>query len=330
MIDGRTRSGKAAANSMTKEQRTARAKAGAAKRAEIAALPKVTHKGEIKLGNSVMPCFVLDNGKRVLSGRGMQNALQMVDEDMESSQKSGSRMPRLFANKRLNPFINKYLNSGHFDPVICYDGKMKITGYETAMLSDLCDGILEARKAGEVTTSRLKIVAEQCEVLMRGFARVGLIALVDEATGYQADREKDALAKILEAFVTKELKPWVATFPNAYYEEIFRIYGLEYPPQGNKNWKPSFIGHLTNNYIYSRLAPDILPELKKAASKAAKKSRLHQWLTDDIGHPKLREHLASVVTLLKLSKTPEDLKEKIDMIHPVFGKTMTMDFGKEN
>lgn len=330
MADGRVRSGKATSEVMTAEQRTARAKAGAAKKAENAAMPKVTHKGEIVLGGVAMPCFVLSDGRRVLSGRGLQDALKMVDDTTPSTQKSGSRLPRLFENKSLYPFLSKHIEAGHFSPIICMDGSQKISGYEATILSDLCDAVLEARKEGVVITSRLMIVADQCEILMRGFARVGLIALVDEATGYQAAREKDALAKILEAFVAKELRPWMKTFPNAYYEEIFRLYKLPYPPLNNKNWKPSFIGTLTNNVVYERLAPDILPELKKAASKAEKKAKLHQWLTDDIGHPKLREHLASIVTLLKLSNSPQDFKDKVDRIHPAFGQTYAMDFEKSD
>jgi hypothetical protein len=292
MMDGRVRSGKATSEAMTPEQRKERARAGAAKKAELAAMPKVTHKGEIMLGNVAMPCFVLNDGRRVLSGRGLQDALKMVDDSIPHTQKSGSRLPRLFENKSLNPYLIKHIEAGHFSPIICLDGAQKISGYEATILSDLCDAVLEARKHGVITTSRLKIVADQCEMLMRGFARVGLIALVDEATGYQATREKDALAKILEAFVAKELRPWMKTFPNAYYEEIFRLYKLPYPPQNNKNWKPSFIGILTNNIVY----------------------------------PKLREHLASIVTLLKLSSTPQDFKEKVDKIHPAFGQTYSMSF----
>jgi hypothetical protein len=48
-------------------------------------------------------------------------------------------------------------------------------------------------------------IAKQAEILVRGFAGVGIIALVDEATGYQQDRARDALSRILEAFIAKEL-----------------------------------------------------------------------------------------------------------------------------
>jgi hypothetical protein len=169
-------------------------------------------------------------------------------------------------------------------------------------------------------------LAEQCEVLVRAFARVGIIALVDEATGFQKDRAKDALARILEAFVAQELQPYVKTFPSDYYEELFRLYNLPFPPAGNKSWRPGFIGNITNDVVYNRLAPELLPELKKAASRAERKTRLHQWLTQEVGHPKLREHLASIVTILKLSRSPAEFQANVNRIHPPYNRTMALDF----
>src|SRR5262249_45763036 len=132
-------------------------------------------------------------------------------------------------------------------------------GYEATVLADICDAVLEARKAHALTTKQ-EHIAVQCEILVRGFARVGIIALVDEATGYQADRARDSLAKILEAFVTKELRKWVKTFPAEFYQELFRLRGL---PYNGSVKKPQYIGHLTNDLVYSRLAPGVLDELRK-------------------------------------------------------------------
>lgn len=322
---GRSRSGKATSNAMTPEQRTERAKAGAAKRSEIAAAPKIVHQGELKIGDLKIPCYVLDNGRRVLSGRGLQDALRLVD-DIPSSQKAGSRLPRLFENKSLIPFLNKHVKMDHLEPITCYEGKSKIHGYDAEILPSICEALLEARQDGKTNTPRISIIAAQCELLVRGFARVGITALIDEATGYQSYREKTALAEILEAFVAKELQPWLKTFPDEYYKNIYRIYNLPYPPKNKTQAKPGFIGKLTNDIVYSRLAPELLPELKKAATKAEKKAKLHQFLTSDIGHPRLREHLASIVTLLKLSKTPEDFKEKVSLIHPRFTENYSFDF----
>ena len=102
-----------------------------------------------------------------------------------------------------------------------------------------------------------------------------------------------------------------------------------HPPVGNKSWRPALFGHVTNDVVYSRLAPELLPELKKAASKADKKAKLHQWLTQNSGHPKLREHLSSVVTILKFSKTPEEFKANVNMIHPKLGDSLEFHFKNE-
>jgi hypothetical protein len=160
---------------------------------------------------------------------------------------------------------------------------------------------------------------------MRGFARVGLVALIDEATGYQNDRNRDELAKILDAFVTRELRPWVSTFPPEFYERLYKLYNLPWPPE-KTNARPGFFGHITNNVIYDRLAPSLLPELKAAASKAEKRARLHQFLTEEIGHPALRAHLHSIVTLLRIAKTPEQFFEMVDQAFPKFGTTGQLDF----
>lgn len=327
MPPGKSEGGKARAQALSPEKRSEIARKAALAKAEIAKLPKATHGSSdhpLKIGDIEIPCYVLDDGTRVISQRGMVAGLGMK---YGSRAGGADRLTSFAQGKSISPFINNAL-------LVLLESPIRFThsagggvafGYPATLLADLCDAILSARKGGALQKQQEHIAA-QAEILVRGFARVGIIALVDEATGYQKDRAKDALAQILEAFVAKELRPWVSTFPSAYYEEIFRLYGLQYPPANNKNWRPSFIGSLTNDVVYARLAPDLLPELKKAATKAAKKAKLHQWLTDEIGHPKLREHLASIVTLLKLSKTPSDFKEKVDIIHPAFGRTLMLNF----
>ncbi len=147
---------------------------------------------------------------------------------------------------------------------------------------------------------------------------------MDEATGYQKDRAKDALAQILEAFVAKELQPYVRAFPAEYYEELFRLRGLKYPPE-NPKFRPQYFGLLTNDIVYERLAPGLLEELKKQAAKDEKKKHLHRRLTQEVGHPRLREHLASVVTAMKLSNDYPDFISKLNRLHPRFGDNQMLD-----
>lgn len=327
-IKGKAKGGAVKAAKMTQEERKALAKKMVESKKELASLPKATHGSSdhpLKIGDIEIPCYVLEDGTRVLSQRGVVGGLGM---SWGSSSGGGDRLTSFLSGKAVSPFVSKELMLLIESPIkfrTSLGGGLTF-GYPATILADICEAVLAARNAQLLQKQQLHI-AHQCEILVRGFARVGIIALVDEATGYQRDRAKDALAKILEAFVAKELQPYLKTFPSDYYEQLFRLYELPYPPTGNKSWRPAFFGHVTNDVVYSRLAPELLPELKRAASKAERKAKLHQWLTHDIGHPKLREHLASIVSILKLSKTPDDFKANVNLIHPKFGDTGTLDFG---
>jgi hypothetical protein len=164
----------------------------------------------------------------------------------------------------------------------------------------VCEVWLAAREVdGALQTSQLA-KAKKAELLMRGLARVGIVALIDEATGYQKDRARDELAKILEAFVTKELQPWVKASPANFYEQMFRLRGLPFYPTIVK--RPAYFGHLTNNVIYRRLAPGVLAEIKMKKKETGRVAdKLHQHLTREIGHPKLKDLVNSVTTIMILS-----------------------------
>lgn len=319
---GKAIGAKARAAKLSPERRSEIAREAAAAKKRLAAMPRATHASQIKIGEVEIPCYVLDDGRRVLSTRGIMGALGRT---WRGRKYSGTELPVFLEAKNLLPFVINDL-----DPVLTpvefvTDAGAKAEGIPAEGLPAVCDIYLQARQSNKLTAAQMPI-AQQCELLVRGFARVGIIALVDEATGYQKDRAKDALAKILEQFVAKELQPYVHTFPADYYEQLFKLYNLPFPPEGNKSWRPSFMGRITNEVVYNRLAPSLLPELKKLASKAEKRSRLHQWLTQELGHPKLREHLSSIVTIMKLSKTPAEFRANVDAIHPRFGDTAQLDF----
>ena len=325
---GKAKGALARAQSLSPERRKEISAQASAAKKELASLPRVTHGSSdhpLKIGDIEIPCYVLEDGTRVLSQRGVVGGLGMKYGSGGGG--GADRLTGFLGGKGISSFVSKDLAALIASPIKFRSSGGVAFGYPATVLADICDAVLAAR-AGGALQKQQEHIAIQAEILVRGFARVGIIALIDEATGYQQDRAKDALAKILEAFVAKELQPYLKTFPVAYYEHLFRLYGLPYPPVGNKSWRPAFFGHITNEVVYSRLAPDLLPELKKAASKAERKAKLHQWLTQDIGHPKLREHLASIVSILKLSKTPEEFKANVNYIHPRNGDSGQLDFGK--
>lgn len=267
----------------------------------------IKYEGEINLSGLIIPCYVLEDGTRILSGRALQNALKMVDEAEDGKQTAGTRLNRYLAQKSLKSFIYRDKTEDHFEPMTCYKGDAKINGFEATVLADICDGFLEARKVIHLSP-RQQIIADQCEILIRGFARVGIIALVDEATGYQYDREKDELQLILSAYIAKELLPWQKRFPDEFYIEIFRLNKWDYTVNGIKK-RPSVIGTWTKKLVYNLLPNGVLEELqaKTPVSPAGNKTaRLHQSLTLDIGEPHLEKQLLAVITLMNISDSWKD------------------------
>lgn len=319
-MSNKSKGGIARAKALTAEERKIIALKGVEARKRKRTLPKATHVGELVINNVSLSVSVLENGARVISDGSVFKALDRPRRGYKRDdlfEGTDIPVPAFMDAKNLRPFVTQELiEFAKKIEFVDKSGKIAL-GYNANILPSLCDLYLSARANGVVTTEAQSEVAKKAEILVRGLSRVGIVALVDEATGYQKDRAKNALAEILEKFVAKELQPWVKTFPSEYYEELFRIYGLHYPPE-NPNARPGFMGRITNNVIYSRLAPNLLEELKKEEKKSEKSGRLHQRLTPDVGHPKLREHLASIITLLKLSKNKTDFLELVDRIHPKY------------
>jgi len=177
---------------------------------------------------------------------------------------------------------------------------------------------------------RQEHIAKQCEILVRGLATVGVIALVDEATHYQEDRARDALEEILRNFISAELLKWVKTFPDGFYRQMFRLRGWQYYQFSVR--RPSIAGRLTNDIIYERLAPGVLAQLKRLTPKDVKGRRKHRYfqrLTSDIGHPALREHIASVITLMKVSNSWRKFYSMLNRALPRWGSILPMDIPEE-
>lgn len=289
---------------------------------------QIKFEGELNLGGFILPCYILGDGTRILSGRGMQEALKMVD-NAEGQHSSGTRLTRYLDQKTLKPFIFKDKELDHFAPIICYKGEQKINGYEASILIDICDGFLEARKHIQLS-QRQSIIAEQCEILVRSFAKVGLIALIDEATGYQHEREHNELQKILSAYISDEILKWQLTFTDDFYQQIFRLWNIPYIPKYIRN-KPSFIGKLTSKYIYEQLPNGVVEKIKEKTGKTEKgnwKYKWHQSLTPEVGKEHLKRQIIEVTTLMSVSRNKNEFEHLFEKKYRSSGQ-LELDFGED-
>lgn len=272
----------------------------------------------LRIGDMEIPCYVLENGKRVIVRSGMIESLGMSAGGSSNYKKGGpDRLAIFLRGKILNPFVNKSLIDITDNPIKFKIGGIIAYGYDATVLADICDAVLEARKHGVLQKQQLHI-AQRCEILVRGFARVGIIALVDEATGYQYIRKRNELHKILESYISKELLPWAKRFPDEFYQEMFRLRNWEFDPASVK--KPILVGKLTNIIVYSRLPHGVLDELRNKNPRndnGKLKYHHHRFLTSDIGHPHLEKHLASVTALMRASTSWEGFLKLLNRAFPM-------------
>jgi hypothetical protein len=186
---------------------------------------------------------------------------------------------------------------------------------------------LQARQAGKVLTPSQHVVAQHCELLVRAFSRVGIIALVDEATGYQDIRPREALQAYLEKILRKELAAWVKRFPDEFYRQIYRLKGWPWPGMGKNRY--SVVAHYTKDLVYERIAPGLLEELQAKNPKDEKgrrKARHHQWFSDEVGHPMLAQHLFAVVALARASDSWDRFMLSMNQAFPRKNHTLELPF----
>lgn len=285
-------------------------------------IPKSIGEGMINIGGGI-PCAVLPGGVRVLSQRGAFGALKLSSGGGSVGENSGvHKLPRFLRPENLNPFISADL-SERIAPVEYQPkaGGRTAFGIRAEVLPMICDVYLQALAAGALKQNQMAI-AERCRILQKGFATIGIVALVDEATGYQDERAKRALAEILERFLTNEAREWTRTFPLDFYRQIYRLKAWDW--QGLENGKkpptPRLVGQYTDDLVYKRIAPKVLEVLKQRKKEREQKQlpavRQHQWFNEERGHPQLREHIAGVMTLMRVSANWSDLMAKIDMALP--------------
>lgn len=300
-ITGKAAGGHARAKALSPERRREIAALGGKARTKPK-LRKASHAGVITIGELQIPCYVLDDGTRILSQRGLNEVFGITHGGAATT--GGQKIPRYVGQKVLIPFINKELTAGIASPIRFTPphGGNPVGGIVATVLPDVCNVWLRAREAQVLSTEKQLLTAQKAEILTRGFAHVGIIALVDEATGYQGVRPQDALQKYLEVLVRKELAVWAKKFPDEFYENIYKLRGWIWP--GMKKNRYSVVAHYTRDLVYERMAPGLLEELEKKSPKDEKGNRKHkmqQWLTDDVGDPMLASHLQSILTLQRLA-----------------------------
>lgn len=330
MESHQSKGGKARAERLSAEQRHEIASAAAKARwAEASSLPKATHMGTLKLGLVEIPCAVLSDGTRLLTQAGFLQALGRSSKPKGKSQQVTDGLPPFLATKSLKTLITQEIieTTVPIDFITPTGGKA--LGFKAELLPKVCDLFLEARAARLLTTQQMPL-AEQSEVLVRALAKVGIVALVDEATGFQKERERDELHRLLSVYLAEERLAWAKRFPDEFYLQVYRLKGWKWPVGKAKT---PYLGHITNDIVYDRLPEGVLPKLRELnptdEESKRRKFKHHQFLSEDVGQPDLRDHILQILPIMKISKTWPAFKRHLDIAFPKAGSQIDLEFDDE-
>lgn len=270
---------------------------------------RATHQGQIDLMGTKISCAVLEDGTRILVDRSVADALGKKGSGTywKLKKKGATNLPEYISAAYLKPYISEELTKKLENP-INYINTMgnEAMGIDATLLPQICDVWISARNSGGLTQQQ-EVTAEKAYILMKAFATIGITALIDEATGYQYDRERYELQKILTAYVSDEILKWQLTFTDEFYKEIFRLWNLPFIPKYIKN-KPSFIGKLTTKYIYDQMPKGVMEKIRENIGKTAGgnyRYRWHQGLTPEIGKEHLKKQIHEVTALMSISESKE-------------------------
>ena len=261
------------------------------------ALPFSMFRGKLMIGDMELECHVLSDFRRVFSQREVVRILS-----------GGRESGNLQGYIDTNPLLSNDFRAGASFQFKIPRNPTNATGYEATALIEICEKYLEAKDQGLLKKNQLGL-AKQAEIVMRASAKVGIIALIDEATGYQEIRAKHALQLKLQAFITEDLQIWAQMFPDEFWFELARLEGIHYSPRS----RPLRWGKYVMAFVYDSVDRDIGKKLRELNPNPHYKKNHHQWLKD-FGRQKINDHLQRVIAVMKLCDDMEDFKRKFKKV----------------
>ena len=266
----------------------------------------------LKIGDTELLCAVLNDEKntRIISASAVFEAFERPRKGQNKRLEIDNFLvPPFLAAKNLEPYINQDLLQ-ILQQVEYLDGTKKVKGYDARILPKICSLYLEARRDKNVLTSSQEKLAIRAEILQSALSEVGIVALVDEATGFQYSRKFDALRLLLEQYIHDGIQKWIKRFPDDFFILLDKIYVN--PATSSRN-RPQYYGKFINKYIYEPIEKGYVKEKLNELNindNNTRKARFHQWLTD-FGVSQLTLQMGRVMAILEISPNLDKFKENI-------------------
>jgi hypothetical protein len=267
-------------------------------------MPHSMLRGSLTMGETTFECHVLNDPERsrVLTAGEVVRTITGRSSAPTSLNQYLERIPG-YQPERIKSRTIQFRIPGVATPAI---------GYDATLLVEICELYLDARAAKMLRASQMKLAAN-AEIIIRACAKVGIIALVDEATGYQQIRQKQALQIKLQAFIADDLQEWVKVFPDDFWFELARLEGIRYSPRN----RPIRWGKYVMAFVYDAIDGDVGQKLREINPDPHYRQNHHQWLKQ-YGKEAVHRQIGSVIAIMKLCHDMPEFRRKFEQ---VFAKT---------
>jgi hypothetical protein len=265
--------------------------------------PEAKWPGVIELNDVEIPCYVLDDGRRVISRTA---ALAYLTQG-----KGGGKFDSYFGVEAIKPFLPSDLEEQFFDIYISNVVNRDVKAMSASVFIDICRAYARARDTGALTSDTQVQIAIRASMALAAFAKTGIEAAIDEATGYQYEREEDALRVKLKKWFVEEMRAWEKTFP----DELWIQFGRLTRWRGTINQRPKYWGKLVNELVYGYLDPDVLEWLRAHVPQPRHGRNYHQWLSAQFGLRRLVEHIWKLIGIATQCHDMADLRRRMAEEH---------------
>ena len=260
---------------------------------------EVQYAGILVVAGVELPVYVLSNGRRVISRTGATSVL--------IGPQGGGNLQSYLDVQAVRPYVPEDLMDRMVEFRLPNVTNKTVLGMDAETFLDVCRAYVQARDDGALKTASQTKIAKRAGTFLAACAKVGLLALIDEATGYQFHRAEDELRFKLKIYLEDEMRKWESTFPPELWHEFGRLTGT----QMLTSQRPKYWGKLVMELVYDYLDPDVADWLRVHNPEPRHGRNHHQWLTSQYGLRKLTEHLWMLIGLASACNTIGELRARM-------------------
>lgn len=280
-------------------------------------LPRSLYNGILIIGDVEADCYVLDTTERVLSQRGLAHLLLGGGHKRGDFGQYLERIP--FENNGLASESEVAINF----PIIKFWAQGNVgNGYNSDTIINILEAYSNALANGWLRKNQMHIGARAVKI-QSSLARLGIVAVIDEATGYQAVREKNDLEVRLAFYLREKPREYEKRYPDEMRIEAIRI--LKMDPETKHH--PGPMARVFRKQIYDYILGADVASVLKERNPHPGGNHPHHTFVDDKVTRLIDWRIGEVLSQLKASDSWAEFNYNMDKMNK---KIVTMDFFYES